>query len=170
MRLFTLALAAAAALTAVAADAATYKFLVTDPDATLGGQAFSPYYFYLDSSPTPAAYDATSFTIDGTTYGSTIYGNYSVFDTFTFYNDAYGGFSDLENIYLNPVLFTGSTDHPTFKLGTFALDNFGSGASITISEVLPSVPEPASWAMMLAGFGAIGVVLRRRERGAVATA
>jgi probable HAF family extracellular repeat protein len=30
-------------------------------------------------------------------------------------------------------------------------------------QLLPSAPEPASWAMMLAGFGAIGCVLRRRR-------
>ena len=31
------------------------------------------------------------------------------------------------------------------------------------TAVLPSAPEPASWAMMIAGFGAIGAVLRRRR-------
>jgi hypothetical protein len=30
------------------------------------------------------------------------------------------------------------------------------------------VPEPASWAMMLVGFGAIGAAIRGRRRGAVA--
>ena len=28
----------------------------------------------------------------------------------------------------------------------------------------PAVPEPATWAMMLAGFGAIGTTLRMRRR------
>ena len=28
-----------------------------------------------------------------------------------------------------------------------------------------SVPEPASWAMMIAGFGAIGAAMRRRQNG-----
>jgi len=31
------------------------------------------------------------------------------------------------------------------------------------TAVLPSAPEPASWAMMIAGFGAIGAVLRQRR-------
>ena len=31
------------------------------------------------------------------------------------------------------------------------------------AELLP-VPEPSSWAMMLLGFGVIGVVLRRRAK------
>jgi hypothetical protein len=33
----------------------------------------------------------------------------------------------------------------------------------------PSVPEPATWAMMLLGFGAIGFQLRRRRTGAALT-
>jgi PEP-CTERM motif len=32
----------------------------------------------------------------------------------------------------------------------------------------PAVPEPASWAMMIAGFGLVGGVMRRRANGAVA--
>ena len=36
--------------------------------------------------------------------------------------------------------------------------------SITITRVVPgAVPEPATWAMMLVGFGAIGFTLRRRS-------
>jgi hypothetical protein len=31
-------------------------------------------------------------------------------------------------------------------------------------DVAPAVPEPASWAMMLTGFAAAGVALRRRRR------
>lgn len=37
----------------------------------------------------------------------------------------------------------------------------------TYHEAPPSVPEPASWAMMLVGFGALGGVLRRNRRVAV---
>ena len=39
------------------------------------------------------------------------------------------------------------------------------GSSITFA---PGVPEPSSWAMMLAGFGLIGVSVRRRSRTMVA--
>jgi|GEM_PF-1494009 len=41
-------------------------------------------------------------------------------------------------------------------------------SSITVSST-PAVPEPATWAMMIMGFGAIGATLRRR-RGAGAAA
>ncbi len=36
--------------------------------------------------------------------------------------------------------------------------------SITLASVTSPVPEPATWAMMLVGFGAAGVSLRRRKR------
>lgn len=39
---------------------------------------------------------------------------------------------------------------------------------LTIS-VFPSVPEPASWAMMIVGFGAIGIACRRRTRPIMAS-
>ena len=48
---------------------------------------------------------------------------------------------------------------------TFALyDDDGSAVQLVISDpsvVQPSVPELASWAMMVAGFGAVGMSLRR---------
>lgn len=38
-------------------------------------------------------------------------------------------------------------------------------------ELAPPIPEPATWAMMIIGFGAVGLVARRRNRGlAVRTA
>jgi hypothetical protein len=113
--------------------AVAYRFDVTDPDSTLGGQQFSPYYFFLDSSPTPVSSDSISFTLDGTTFGTT-FGPVAVLDSYTFYTSAFfGGFSDLENIYSGDQLFTGPTSAPTFRLGTFHLDNFGSGATLTVS-------------------------------------
>jgi len=43
----------------------------------------------------------------------------------------------------------------------------GSNAQLTVSEVATAVPEPASWIMMLLGFGAVGSVLRSRKPGKV---
>lgn len=36
-------------------------------------------------------------------------------------------------------------------------------------NVVPGVPEPASWALLIAGFGVIGVALRRNNRATVAS-
>lgn len=43
-------------------------------------------------------------------------------------------------------------------------------ASINVSEAVTAVPEPASWAMMIIGLGAIGSSLRRTRRRVPATA
>lgn len=50
------------------------------------------------------------------------------------------------------------------SLGTKTTDGFTSGNVLLGNLALvPSVPEPATWAMMLLGFGAIGVSFRRRK-------
>jgi hypothetical protein len=36
-------------------------------------------------------------------------------------------------------------------------------ADLTVTSVTPGVPEPSTWALMIAGFGAAGAALRRRE-------
>lgn len=74
----------------------------------------------------------------------------------------------------NPALVT--FDHLTpitnlssFSASSLTLSNNEGYKVVSDSESLsvtdaPSVPEPATWAMMLAGFGAIGFSLRRRPR------
>ena len=44
----------------------------------------------------------------------------------------------------------------------------GGAASGSVTFRLSAVPEPATWAMMLLGFGAIGFAMRRRRRPALA--
>lgn len=64
-------------------------------------------------------------------------------------------------------LFTGPASNPTFNTGTFNLSGgFTAGpATLTITRAaVAAVPEPGTWAMMLIGFGAMGVSLRRRDR------
>ena len=60
--------------------------------------------------------------------------------------------------------------------GTFRVQNVtGATASPfsingTVAAVAGAVPEPASWAMMIAGVGFVGVSLRRRAKVSVAFA
>ena len=51
-------------------------------------------------------------------------------------------------------------------LGTVGTDAFNNGAV----GVPMGVPEPASWALMILGFGGIGATLRRRASQPLATA
>lgn len=65
--------------------------------------------------------------------------------------------------FAGPDLFTVSNMRPVFSLGTFQLTSIVSGSStLTISAA--AVPEPATWAMMLVGFGMLGAVIRYRRR------
>jgi len=45
----------------------------------------------------------------------------------------------------------------------------GGGAYSGTVNVAPPVPEPATWAMMLAGFGAMGFAMRRTRRKVLLT-
>lgn len=55
---------------------------------------------------------------------------------------------------------------------SFLLSNSGTpnGLVINATDAITSVPEPATWAMMLLGFGAVGLSLRFRRKKALATA
>lgn len=52
------------------------------------------------------------------------------------------------------------TNFPTF--GTYTLNLTGTGGNRAVPE--GAVPEPATWALMLLGFGAAGSALRRAQR------
>ena len=70
--------------------------------------------------------------------------------------------------FTGPVLFGGTAAAPIFSPGTFQLSSIVSGRStLTISQAAPgasgAVPEPATWALMIGGFGLTGVALRVRR-------
>ena len=76
-----------------------------------------------------------------------------------------------ENLYLNfaDLLKTGSAHNP-ITTGSYECDNFCGGAPLrTLTsgfasiDPIPSVPEPASWALMIAGFGLTGAAVRRAK-------
>jgi hypothetical protein len=60
-------------------------------------------------------------------------------------------------------LFTGTTDRPTLRFGRFNFTSDRLGNPITAVLRVTAVPEPASWAMLIAGFGLTGAALRRRR-------
>jgi hypothetical protein len=62
-------------------------------------------------------------------------------------------------------LYSGLESSPTFKHGNFQLqDARGNPYSLTIASDVAAVPEPGTWAMMIAGLGMAGFALRRRTR------
>jgi hypothetical protein len=78
---------------------------------------------------------------------------------------------------LSQLFAQAQTEGLSYTLGTQSSENGdypnqGAGAAILgVSDVgtiahMPGVPEPASWALMLTGFGLIGGAMRRRQRTA----
>ena len=57
--------------------------------------------------------------------------------------------------------FAVATGFDNTDFGLYALTIAGPGTATRIGST-PAVPEPASWAMMLVGFGAVGYSLRRK--------
>ena len=66
--------------------------------------------------------------------------------------------------FLSGVGFNANTNN-TYRIDLTAGGNtVTSFAQIGTGAAVAAVPEPATWAMMLIGFGAMGVALRRRRR------
>jgi hypothetical protein len=157
--------AAAALVIAAPASAELLKF-------TLNGDAVAVWF--IDSNPTPSAVGPASFVLQD------VPGNYSGFPNngptnyvadIEFYDSSYDGGFYIKNFYDNidllttsgPQLFGGTLATPTFSRGTYALTDFDDPSksySLTISS---GVPEPATWGLMILGFGAVGGAMRRRQ-------
>jgi PEP-CTERM motif len=71
-----------------------------------------------------------------------------------FQSVSFTGWSNLTNVNVRGALATGA-------FGDFSIDN------ILVNATTPAVPEPATWGMMLAGFGIVGGAMRRRQRVSV---
>lgn len=151
---------AAALLSASAANAELYKFTVSgDYSAT----------WQLDSDEAPAAvFLGQSFRYDGV--NGLFSGSHEGTADLYFRNGSRrGGLFIVDyprNVALmlsyGPQLYSGSEDNFEFKAGTFELTDTWFGTeryTLTIS----AVPEPATYGMMLAGLGLVGIALRRRH-------
>lgn len=135
---------------------------------TLSGDATAQ--FTLPSSPVPSTVNSNNFQL--LSQAGTFRGIVGSFDL-TFYDDTIGGGLDILDPtgiltfagLAGPVLFTGTFAAPTFSLGTFSLTDFGGeGGSYTLTIASGNVvPEPESWALLIAGFGLTGAAMRRRR-------
>jgi PEP-CTERM motif len=80
-----------------------------------------------------------------------------------------GSFATLFNGYTNFAGTTFSFDEiqsnftiTALDAGTISID-FAGLRTITVNPLVSAVPEPATWAMMLFGFGLVGNAMRRRS-------
>jgi hypothetical protein len=77
-----------------------------------------------------------------------------------------GSPNDAYTLLLGQGLATGS--YILAYIGNPATGNFDATANSGAIREIGGVPEPATWAMMLLGFGGIGVAMRRRRKVALA--
>lgn len=68
---------------------------------------------------------------------------------------------------LNGLILAANTSYTFSFAGTNSRTRTGGTLNGNVS-IDPAVPEPATWAMMLLGFGGIGLAMRRRRRPALA--
>ncbi len=165
-------MAGLATLASTPASATTYLF-------TLSGSTQAS--FTLPNAPTPNDFDpGISFRIDNVV--GTVDGTPDDQISLTFYNgtNEFGGLEIASfNFYsfigeeqqapLSPFqqLYTGTEAAPTFLPGTYQLLDFTDVPnSNRYTLTIAAVPEPATWGMMIMGFGVIGVTLRYRRSAA----
>ena len=170
--IYALAAVAVFAIASTAPAAAAPLLFVYTNNATKFGAGGT---FTLDSNPTPdnVSEGKGFFAINNVAgvfqNGLTSYVSANI-DFFLKGGAAQSGGFELDvpggNSFLNAAgqqLFNfagGTLAAPTFRTGQFVLDG---GTTLTISEIA-AVPEPATWAMMIGGFGLVGGTLRRRSK------
>ena len=114
-------------------------------------------YVQLDVSALFGLVSGISFTTNSTTEG----------EQWSIYGSNTAGSYTLANLLLSGTNESGGAlpSFGTYKYYDFVSTSTSGGKNFLISTLsLSAVPEPSTWAMMLFGFGGIGLAMRRRKR------
>lgn len=107
-------------------------------------------------------YYSTAFGYVGSAVYSTTMGSTTLGSSFGFGTDSGWKTVNLAQPYTGALSFTSSTTLSVFTSGSLSIRNVQVAA--VIPPVLAPVPEPESYAMLLAGLGVMGALARRRGR------
>ena len=118
--------------------------------ATIAGQAYT-LSFYLGNATSNASPLASSVSLQIGDAAAQIFSNALV---------SPGAVNWLN--FTTPFVATGSSTAIRFTNLTPGPDNYAGLDTISVQAV-PAVPEPATWMMMILGFGVVGFGLRRRR-------
>ena len=170
LRLLSSSAVAAALLSAMPAQAAEFLFEL-NATPLFGGSPQSAV-FQLDSMPTPDRIsDQSIFGVEQIFFDN-VSGVFNGISTTANIGFGRGGVANIQVLgqagamnrvntsTSGPSLFTGALATPMFTTGTFTT----ARSSLVISEVAAAVPEPATWLMMILGFGFVGGAMRAKRR------
>ena len=167
MNRIILAGAAAAAALSVAAPA---QATVTMTNYAISGTGTGTFTLSYDSTTSAYSLVTLDFSLAGSTYdtsnsGIAVNGSDLVLGAF-----AGGGVLTVDGTFNDFWLWFDPTLASQSVSGFNAYYGTGTGllraGSYTVTQVTAGVPEPATWALMLLGFGGMGLVVRRRRRTA----
>lgn len=153
------ALAVAAVLAIAAAPAAATHFRYRHYDWASKSRVIVP-----ELAHTPDA--VTGLGPQYLNVGGDVNGTPALFGKLTFLNSggiAVNGPSGLNYMLNGPVLFGGAAAAPVFTGKKGDLFNPTSGLKAG-TFAIAGVPEPDGWALMIAGFGMVGLAARRQRR------
>lgn len=167
----TLSLTPGAGITLGLGDESTFAYLGV-PAATVGHQSAFDFGFGASIGPIFANFSAA--TSDFSLMAYKVAGDYAPIVTVTAFSGLNGTGSVLGTT-------SGSFGGVNYQTGTFSLTGLAGAQSFafnantrgnvwfdnfsaTAAAATGAVPEPATWAMMVAGFGAMGFAMRRRTK------
>ena len=125
------------------------------PGDTSGGVALTTTGSYRDLSPGAVISSASIFSTRSNAESA------AAFQTSGTHNLGFRFFNESTNA-VNFGYLTMTTNGPTGFPATVNGWTFeNSGGAITVPDAVAAIPEPATWAMMMLGFGFMGAAMRR---------